>query len=459
MPINYKFYSGFSSSDSVGKDGTYLYSENINSTNPEYIQVSPKTQTLITSNEKIDYLVPMDEKDKEDFFFVKNAKILNKNNSVVYEHGASLPSNPKNKLHFVFNTTANDFIIWALGINESKTAFENVEAVSPVYNGVLYNQKTELVFTNNKNILHFLYDSGFIFLSQSGVKKINATDFGSPTTVGGSSANISPHNNGYKFFTRNGRVVLWNGINSSGIQDTYSIDINLFTGANYSGVDYLFAKEGLFFLNGILASPIAYTNNSNYIDFEKFKFAKNPKFGFLKSGKFIYSVTKTSKGFDINILGSSAVGSPINFSSIISKDWEDISSMIEYKDGILISYKNKNLTYGIDYFSFSNTEKNEKGYLITKEYVGSSQIELKKAKSLKFFCDKLQTGEYLKIFASINNGEFEEIKTLTSEDRWKNGFFEILSFNKEFHKIVFKLELKGNFKLYDFIFLDDKIGR
>ena len=78
MSISYKFYSWFSSSDSKGKEWTYIYSENINSTNPEYIEISPKTETLVTSNEKIEYLVfntsPFWMKD---FAYVNKFKIFN----------------------------------------------------------------------------------------------------------------------------------------------------------------------------------------------------------------------------------------------------------------------------------------------------------------------------------------------------------------------------------------------
>lgn len=460
MSINFKFYSWFSSSDSVWKDWTYLYSENIDSTNPEYIQVSPKTQTLVTSNEKIDYLIPMDEKDKDIFYYVRDNKIINKNNSIIYEHWSNLPSNPKNKFNFVFNTQDNDFIIWGLPFtDQNKTEFDVQEAVFPIYNLVYYNQKSQLHFTNINRPIHFLIKNWFLYLSYSWIRRININDFWTPESLFVSWANLSEHNSWFKIFTRDGKVVFWNWIaNNWWTQDTYSIDINVLTWAWYSWIDYIFATEWLFFLNWILASPIAYTNNSNYLDFEKFSFSNSSKFWVVRSWKFVYSITKTSKGFDLNILWSSAVGSPVNFSSIVSKEnWEEVSSMIEYKDWVLVSYKDKNWTYGIDYFSFKNQEKNEKWYLISKEYVWDWQIYLKKAKSLKFFCDKLKENEYIKIFASINNWEFEEVKTLTSEDRWKNGFFEILSFNKEFHKIVFKLELKGNFKLYDFIFLDDKI--
>ena len=83
-------------------------------------------------------------------------------------------------------------------------------------------------------------------------------------------------------------------------------------------------------------------------------------------------------------------------------------------------------------------------------------VSIKTAKKIKLYCDKLKSWEYLKISASINNQDFFEIKTLTENDRWKDWYFEIVNFNREFHKIVFKIEIKGNFKLYDFIFYDEK---
>ena len=75
MSISYKFYSWFSSSDSKGKEWTYIYSENINTFSSEYIEVSPKTKTLISTGEKIDYLVPSYEVNN-DFYFVRPCQDL-----------------------------------------------------------------------------------------------------------------------------------------------------------------------------------------------------------------------------------------------------------------------------------------------------------------------------------------------------------------------------------------------
>ena len=478
MSISYKFYSWFSSSDSKGKEWTYIYSENINSTNPEYIEISPKTETLVTSNEKIEYLVfntsPFWMKD---FAYVNKFKIFNQKKEVIYDHIAKYnvtnfnwydklndlkykwlsiaisvygnirelllywpwikkksPKNPENSLYDLgfFQSQESDWEpIW----------FVQNHLSSYYYHDVIMASSSKVLLTNSKLIQYDLDG-----------RQIISTEWYSAVSVNNSS-------NWYKVFSKDWKMRLISFLEGKNdkVFDIYPLDLRIISVKWYSWIDYIFTSEWLFFLNWIIATPIVHTNNSNYLDFEKYNFLENLKWGYIKHDKFIYSITKTKKWFDLNVLGSSAVGSPINFSSIISKDWEEVSSMIEYRDGVLISYKDKNGNYWIDYFSFKNQEKNEKWYLITKEYFWGSQIDLKKAKSIRFFCDKLKNWEYLKIFASINNWEFEEIKTLTSMDRWKNGFFEILSFNKEFHKIVFKLELKWSFKLYDFIFLDDKI--
>lgn len=478
MSTSFKFFSWFSSSDSVGKNGTYLYSENINSLNPEYIEVSPKAQTLLTSEEKIDYLVfqVYPEKWKKDFAYVDKYKIFNQDKQVIYDHIAEYNivnfnwfNNPKT--HFYYRWLAiviapfwgNDYfyICWP-GVAKEDTG----------------NRFTELwFFTNHKSNwlpmwfikqsvssfnFHDVISVGYGTVLLTNSKLIQYWDyweqlFSSPWY---SAVSVNSSSNWFKVFSRDWKLRFIPPLESDKpkVSETYALDLKIISVKWYSWVDYIFATEWLFFLNGIVASPIAYTTSSNYLDFERFNFFYDLKWGYVRHDKFIYSITKTSKWFDLNVLGSSAVGSPINFSSIISKDnYEEISSMMEYRDWVLISYKDKNWTYWIDYFSLKNEEKNEKWYLITKEYVWDWQIFLKKAKVLKFFCDKLKENEYLKIYASINNGEFEEVKTLTKDDRWKNGYFEVLNFNKEFHKIVFKLELKWSFKLYDFIFLDDKI--
>ena len=104
MSISYKFYSWFSSSDSKGKEWTYIYSENINTFSSEYIEVSPKTKTLISTGEKIDYLVPSYEVNN-DFYFVRKNKIFNQNNNIVYEHWNGLPNKDRaeNKIWFAIN--------------------------------------------------------------------------------------------------------------------------------------------------------------------------------------------------------------------------------------------------------------------------------------------------------------------------------------------------------------------
>jgi len=45
-------------SDSIEKDGTYLYSENINTFNPEFIEVSPDTKNIIKTGEEIKFILP-----------------------------------------------------------------------------------------------------------------------------------------------------------------------------------------------------------------------------------------------------------------------------------------------------------------------------------------------------------------------------------------------------------------
>jgi len=477
MSINFKFYSGFSSSDSIWKDWTYIYSENINSTNPEYIEVSPKAETLVTSNERIDYLVLNLNNSSEDFWYVSKYKVFNKNKQEIYNHitkynivnlnwydvqdykdilkyGLAIVIAPYSSL--------STLVIYGPWIDKKQwwNSFKGLWFMLSVDN------TDNVYFFVEENLYNYYFHDvisefwGSITLTNSKIIRYDFLDWKIEKTASLNAVSINELSNWYKIFSRDWKLKTLGKISKDWVtvQDIYSLFLKIITTKWYGWVDYIFASEWLFFLNWIIASPIAYANSSNYLNFNKFNFIYDLKWGYIRLDKFIYSITKTEKWFDLNVLWTSTVWSPINFSSIISKEnWEEVTSMINYKDWVLISYKDKNWTYWIDYFSFKNKEKNEKWYLITKEYIWEGQINLKKAKSLKFFCDKLKDNEYIKIYTSINNWDFEEVKTLTNWDRWKNGFFEVLDFNKEFRKIVFKLELKGGFKLYDFIFLDEKI--
>lgn len=474
MSIDFKFFSGFSASDSIWKDWTYIYSENINSTNPEFIEVSPKTQTLLKTNEKIDFLVFNNSSEFKDFLFVSGFKIFDKNWNIFYDHTKNISDfawyvpNSSN-IAFrgfqiaILNPDMSYTLYWPSIVerdwqkNFNELWFFTLYAPDTIRNFVRYLFRT--VYTHN--VLDFwgeVYISNHLLLKYKyGWEWWNVLTSSALSNV----VWFAKQSTGFKSFTRAWEFALfslawWNTQSFWSVSDNYSLDIKILAYKWYSWVDYLFCNEGLFFLNWIIASPILYKNKSNYLDFEKANFV-DLKWKYLKVWKFIFSITKTSKGFDLNVLGASSVWSPINFSSIVSKPWLEVSSIIEYKNGVLISYKDTDWKYWVDYFSFENVSKCESGYLITKEYFWNSRIELKKARELKFFCDKLKSWEYLKVSVSINNWDFEEIKTLTENDNWKNGYFSVLSFNREFHKIVFKLELKGDFKLYDFIFLDDKV--
>lgn len=476
MPINFKFYSWFSASDSVWKDGTYIYSENINTLNPEFIQISPKKQTLISEKDRIDYLVlnPFPYRSKDEFAYVERYKVWSSKWNLIYDHIAdngvtNLSVYNKNEpikdpvyswlvIAISSHWWVNNLVLYWPWVSTDKQFispwfFYFISKSMPMYRFVEHHLHTSYVF----DFIESAYER--ILIANSKLVEYDFWNWKVQNSGGFSAISITPNSNWYKVYSSNG---LLNFVSNSGknfweIVEKYPLDINIFATKAYSGIEYIFAKQWLFFLNWIVSSPMWYKNKSNYLEFEKFNFKENLKWWFKRNDKFVFSVTKTSSWFDLNVLWSIAVWSPINFSSIVSLPYEDITSMIEYKDGILVSYKDKNWKFWIDYFSFENELSDEPWYLITKEYVADWQIFLKKADKLKFFADKLKDWEYLKISASINNGEFEEIKTLTKDDRWKNGFYEILNFNREFHKIVFKLELKWTFKLYDFLFYDVKI--
>jgi hypothetical protein len=56
------------------------------------------------------------------------------------------------------------------------------------------------------------------------------------------------------------------------------------------------------------------------------------------------------------------------------------------------------------------------------------------------------------IYHSIDGQEFEKVTTITDTLKWR---YEFPYNNKQFHKIVWKVEIHGNAELYDLIFSYD----
>lgn len=454
MSINYKFFGGFSSSDSLWKDGSYIYSENINTFNHEYIQISPEFENIVLK-EKIDYLIP-NLYDEDDFCYVVWDSIFKSSWELVYKNSYAWVSE---NINFAFRTSRNDFIIHSKFVNNEKTAFESSEGYFPIYNWEVYNSKITWYINKYSKYFSYIWANNRLYLANLWSYKIisfdNSETLESPSF---SWIHIKNHSNWFQIFSRSWKMTFWTWVNKVGFSDTYELNLDLLYVSSFSWVNYLFSEEGLFFQNGIIASPIAYKTKSNYLDFEKFDFQKDIRYGNIVNKKYSYTICNTKKWVDLCVLWAENVWSPINFSSVYSKTREKVISMIKYKKWVLVHYKEKNAEkFGIDYFSFENNLSTEKWFIITKEYKSDSLINLKKVSRLQFFCDKLKSWEYLKIYFSINNWDFEEIRILTENDNWKNGFYEILNFNKEFHKIVFKLEIKWAFKLYDFLLYDNKI--
>lgn len=473
MSINFKFSGWFSPSDSIWKEWTYLYSQNINTLNPEYIQVSPKLKNIYTTTEKIDYLVPKDMVHSDFFHYVRGKYIYDwLKNQVLYEHWLwfdEKPSDDKNLITFAYSTSENSFILSAYWTSERKMPDESIKKSlnwwfkfleiivdsnreDPRKNIWQESQVSGFQKTKSEDFpINFLEGSWFLIVSViwNQATRINKRNL--QQRIQWAPGTYLEHSSWFKCFRSNGKFATTNVTLDT--SESYELWINPKTACNLSGVDYIFALEWLFFLNWIVASPIWFVNTSNYLNFKKFDFLWS-MFGFFRVWKFIFSTTKTDIWFDLNVLWVNSVWASLNFSSIVSVECEELISIIQHKNWMLILYKTKTWEYKIDFFSMENEELNDTGYIITKEYTDSGLIKVKQARELKIFCDKLKDNEYIKIYASINNGEFEEVKTLTKDDRWKAGAFNILNFNREFHKIVFKLEIKWDFKLYDFIFIN-----
>lgn len=471
MSISYKFFSWFSTSDSIEKDGTYLYSENINTFNPEFIEVSPDTKNIIKTGEEIKFILPDVEWIEEEMYRVTGNRIFDILWNLIYDHWIWISNNN----HYIRNWIVvwykiyNNYIVIYSGYKRDNNDAEYNEEwfifLSPRDRNISWKVQCSL-YNPKIQSFSFLYANWFISIANRQLIQLNINSHTKTIKPSFNAVWVDINSNWYKVFWYNGNLTLWEWdkeeIDKQGNKklveekQIYNLNINIFSVAFYSGINYLFSLDWLYFLNGILASPIFYKYKSNYLNFEKFNFDYSPKFWVVRNWKFIYSACKTEKWIDICVLWAKVVWSSINFSSVVSKPWEKVTSMVKYKDWILISYKHKDWSYWIDYFSFENNQKCESGVILTKEYYGDSLVSIKTAKKIKLYCDKLKSWEYLKISASINNQDFFEIKTLTENDRWKDWYFEIVNFNREFHKIVFKIEIKGNFKLYDFIFYDEK---
>lgn len=458
MSIKYKFYSWFSASDAVWKDWTYIYSENINTFNPEFIQLSPKCKNLFKTNEKIECLIPAMWGNTDFFHYIIWNKIFNQNHELQYEHATKTAPLPPNSsfskdIEFAFSLwPGNSFVIyWSIPDIKDETKF-SWRGIMSVYTWDIYQRKD--LNLPKEWVISYVLDWWYLFLTRNYAFRYQINE---------GSLNdkppalywvfISDQFDWFKIYTKDWKLKLldWNMVT----KQAFYLNISIYTACLFLWVDYIFSEEWLFFLNWIIASVIIYKNKSNYLNFQKLDFHQNPKFGVVRSWKFIYSVCKTDKWLDICALWTEVVWSPINFSSVVSKPWQEVTSMIPYNSGVLISYRHNDWHYGIDYFTFKNEEKEEVWYIITKEYVNDNISKLKFAKKIELYCDQLQDWEYIKLYTSINNSPFEHFSTITKNSRWKNWLFTVYELNREFHKIVFKIEIKWNFKLYDFIFYDE----
>ena len=361
MSISYKFYSWFSSSDSKGKEWTYIYSENINTFNPEYIEVSPDTKNIIKTREEIKFILPDVEWIEEEMYRVTGNKIFDILWNFIYDHWIWIPSNN----HYirdwivVWYKIYNNYIVIYSGYKRKDNDAEYNEQwfvfLNPRNRTISWKVQCSLYNPKIQNF-PFLYSNWFIFICNRQIIRLDVNAHTERRTWGFWAIWIQNNSNWYKVFWTDWLLALWEWDEKDNWQvdkpEKYMLSINIFSVAFYSWIDYLFSLDWLYFLNWILASPIFYKYKSNYLNFEKFNFDYSPKFWVVRNWKFIYSACKTEKWIDICVLWAKVVWSSINFSSVVSKPWEKVTSMVKYKDWILISYKHKDWGYWIDYFSF-----------------------------------------------------------------------------------------------------------
>lgn len=480
MTIRYKFYGWFTDNDNKGKEATYIYSQNINTTNSEYIQVSPKAKNLLNfwANE-IDYVVPLATSSWcKDFFYVKDNKVYDKNKRLLLTYWSQYWQDP-NAFDCVIQSWVVNLTFWGKWLQNAekwqdgkkywiKGVYDEQANVINMWTDLLWKDYFQVEF---KKFLDFQSKKTHwqTYISYNDTVLNMWTDFRLATAIESLELDwiiiwIFWYGSGVRVYTDSWNLTIWDWVTENGgLQDSYELWIKINWVNNFNWVDYIFSRDWLYFLNWTIPQIIWYKNWSKYLDFQKFDFEYINTW-FPKIKKFIFCATKNNWWNDLSVVWQRQWGFPINFSNIYYNENREkiiqIQPLSETNRGdnlwCIIFYKKKNGWYGIDYYSLENFEQfNDSWYIITKEYEWESLIFTKYARELKLYCDELKDNESLKIEASINWQDFFEIKTLTKNNSWKNGYYSILDFKREFHKIVFKLTLTWWFKLYDFVFYDN----
>ena len=478
MTIRYKFYGGMSDNDSRWKDATYIYSQNINTTNSEYIQVSPKARTMteLWANE-IEYLVPTFANNLNTFWYVNDWKIYDKDKRVVYDHNY-WQTKIDNSLKWVFYCWELYMMCYGANPLDWRRDRSDPYTMSMYYNWSNWTMSLWRQYSRNMwrlevnwyGSFELIFNWKYNIMTWSIIRSYNEDLFTSSwisVQLWDWVRWVNIYWNWLKCYTTSWVLMLWDWVTGDWwIQDRYNLDLAVNNVKNINGIDYVFWERWLFYMNWTLAQPFRYKQNSHYLDFKKFVFPK-VKIWYAKAWNFLYAPTKTNTWYDLNVLWQGSVWLPIQFSSVYSIpnckriiQMQAINRTWDFESGdptwVIIFYEKNSWWYNIDYYSLEDYEQlNDTWYIITKEYEWESLIFTKYAKELKLYCDELKDNESLKIEASINWQDFFEVKTLTKNDSWKNGYYSILEFKREFHKIVFKLTLNWHFKLYDFVFYDN----
>ena len=479
MTIRYKFYGWFTDNDSRWKDATYIYSQNINTTNSEYIQVSPKARTMTELwVDEIDFLVPSFLNNMKKFFYVKDWKIYDDEKNLCYDHNEWQTKKATSLKGVVFLKRPDVLIYWNIPIdwnrnntwimrlsynfqNNTFSLSRNYSVYSPSFEFIAYGDWRWFLYNWNYNIIDSTY-----------INQYNKNLF-STSWISVWLWEVIYWQNIYwtwvKAYTSQWTLQLWDWVTDNWwIQDRYNLDLSIVNTQTIWWIDYIFSWRWLFYMNWTIAQAFLYRKASQYLNFAKFSFPYT-KTWYAKARNFVFIPTKTDTWYDLNVLWQWSQWLPVQFSSIYSIpnckkiiQMQSINKIDEFNynwwdpSWVIVFYEKNSWWYAIDYYSLEDYEQlNDSWYIITKEYEWESLIFTKYARELKLYCDELKDNESLKIEASINWQDFFEVKTLTKNDSWKNGYYSILDFKREFHKIVFKLTLNWHFKLYDFVFYDN----
>jgi hypothetical protein len=502
MPIVnlWKFFGWFSRDDRSGKDGSYIYSENIdNISNTSYIQLARKPTRIYTGDEKITHILSYTYNNqsnwKFDLLFGRNWNVWNKakQEEPIYRFQAEATnyeaylSQARNKIfskvwvwkwgyiYFIAPEISGDSEEYRFQLSY-KQLFRNVEGFNffpepdKPWDGTRQRGSEitldEYYYINLYNDNVIMLEWFMYIFERWNITKINlVTGWVERKEMSYAMAGVTYNWWWFRIYWFNWQMALWDWA-SENVSQIYQVADKIEKVLYLESIDYLLSNW-LRYNESILSKELFKKTKTSYIpNFEKFKLLAPSSDSMKWSNGLIYALEKRQdSGYDLVVFGNLVSGSPMSYTKWYSAlNYEEVYYMESGNDGVRVSYKDIDGTYWVDFFNFNEIEEQEKvesWFIITREYYQEPLADTQKSTLLKVFVKWLDTeNDSIKIEYAVNWWEFEELEILDNNtilQKWQKqqtGWWcrSITKVNKDFHVIVFKLTLIGNAKLYDLIF-------